>query len=89
LLSLTPIRIPARWLGSARDSIVTEEHTMTRDQQSEHIQGEETGKVERFRVLVGSRLAELGAPSALPAKVAQTEDTDDDVNGHAWSVKQD
>jgi hypothetical protein len=70
--------------------IVTEEHTMTRDQQSELITDEDTDEVERFRVLeIGSRLATLGAPAKVTTTDAQIEDADDDVDGHAWSVKQD
>jgi hypothetical protein len=62
---------------------------MTADHKSEHTQDENTGKAERFRVLVGARLARLGAPMQVTPVDAQIEDTENDVDGHAWSVKQD
>lgn len=62
---------------------------MTGDQQSEHLdQDENTGNVERFRVVVGARLARLGPPVQVTTMDAQIEDADDDVDGHTSSLKQ-
>jgi hypothetical protein len=68
---------------------VAEEHNMTGDKQSERFQDRNTGKGEKFRVLVGARLAKLGAPMQITPVDAQIQDGGDDVDGHAWSVKQD